>query len=41
MMMFCQDCGACVEPTYQAEDGEHVRRMCPDCHSREVRYATA
>ena len=41
MMMFCQDCGACVEPTYLTEDGERVRRACPECHSEEVRYATA
>ena len=42
VMMFCEDCGACVEPTYRTEDGEeHLRRVCPQCRSGEVRYATA
>ena len=42
MMMFCEDCGACVEPTYRTEDGgERLRRVCPQCRSEEVRYATA
>ena len=40
MMLLCEACGACTDPTYRAEDGEHVRWSCPECGSEEVRYAT-